>query len=164
MTNHLASLRYRPSWFTKKAKSASNKAHAQSEDRLMSTNLYISAGKKEEVMKDPFLAKAITWKEELDDCEVSLSDKLNTIWISPRIGNLSEGIDKHMSFGNTSAVMVTREQIKGMLEVSREVANRDKQDFHDPEGFYAYLMKEFQEAEEAIDALPEDTVFFVHQS
>lgn len=116
----------------------------------MSSSVYIYKISKEDIQKHPDLAVALKG-EPLDSVDVSLGEAegFSLYWISPRIGNLMDGLLEHAPkiWNSLGRYLITKEQLLGVIEMSRAVAKRDKPEFHDPEDFYGYLMKEFDELE-----------------
>lgn len=126
----------------------------------MSSEMFIYSVPKDAAEKDSELAGGLLGKP-VDEMTLQFGEEslgVEIFWISPRSGNIMEGLQQHIKrvWDDNCAYYVTAEELKNMLSVSRMVADRDKEEFHDPEGFHAYLMKEFKELEERIDQLDFD--------
>jgi hypothetical protein len=114
----------------------------------MSSEMYVYQISKKDLEKDDYLVKQFK-DNSLDSVDLTLGEAegFKLVWISPRLGNLWDGLGKHAPGLQTSRVcQITKEQVVGILEVSRDVAEKDKGEFQDP-SFFDYLLSEFNEFE-----------------
>ena len=107
--------------------------------------------------------------EPVDEMTLQVGEEklgIKLIWISPRSGNLIEGLQQYLPkiWEDTCGYLVTPEQMREVLDVSKKAADRDKAEFRDPEEFHAYLMKEFQIMDDIITTTDFNThALFAHE-
>ena len=135
----------------------------------MSSEMFIYTVSKDAVEKDSELAAGLLGAP-VDVGSIILSVEnleAELFWISPRYGNIMEGLQQHIKrvSDDNCAYYVTAKELKNMLSVSRSVADRDKEFFKNPEGYYTYLMEEFRDLENRLDNLDFDKyVLFAYKN
>lgn len=130
----------------------------------MSSSLYVRKISKQNVMAYPHLTPVLNG-EPLDSVDVTLGDAegFSLVWISPRIGIMMEGLVLYFpqAWNTLGYYQVTKEQLLSVLKVTREIAERDKADFQNPEEHLAYLMKEFKSLEDLLSNINEEEYILV---
>lgn len=119
----------------------------------MSSEMHVYQISKTDLEKSDYLVKQLK-DNVLDSVDLCLgeADGFKLIWISPRIGNLWEGLEQYSpGLRGTGVCRITKEQMLGIIKVSREVAEEDKGEFRDP-AFFDYLLKEYAEVEALVSA------------
>lgn len=77
-------------------------------------------------------------------------------WLGPRSGWLQKGLEKHHSrvWSERDCFMITKEQLLGVLEVSRERAMRKKEEDEQevaPDGYWKELLKDYDDLEKILN-------------
>lgn len=130
----------------------------------MSSSLYVRKIAKQDLMAHAHLTPVLNG-EPLDSVDVTLGDAegFSLVWISPSIGIMMEGLVLYFpqAWNTLSYYQVTKEQLLSVLEVTREIAKRDKADFQNPEEHLAYLMKEFKGLEELLSSIDTEKYILV---
>lgn len=115
---------------------------------------------KADAEKNDFL-KAGLAGEAVDVDEVILCGKehygfFGIDWLGPRSGWLQEGLEKHHPrvWNERDCFMITKEQLLGVLEVSRQRAMREKEEDEQevaPNGYWKELLKDYDDLEKILN-------------
>lgn len=79
-------------------------------------------------------------------------------WLGPRSGWLQEGLEKHIPqvWSSQNCYVVTKEQLLGVLKVSREVGKRRQEDMRDPD-YLTTLLGDYDELEKILNEFDWET-------